>query len=55
MFPDNTHPPIIYPIALTTKASNPEAAVFHGYLRSAKTTAIFEALGFTVFSQSTGN
>ena len=48
MFPDNTHPPIIYPMALTTKAGNPEAAAFHAYLRGAKATAEFEALGFTV-------
>src|SRR5215510_8864369 len=48
IFPDNTHPPIIYPMALTTKANNPDAAAFHAYLRGAKATAEFEALGFTV-------
>src|SRR5262245_29961516 len=55
IFPDNTHPPIIYPIALTTKASNPDAAAFHAYLRDAKATAVFEALGFTVLNQSTAH
>src|SRR5262245_35166209 len=53
IFPDNTHPPIIYPAALTTKASNPDAAAFHAYLRSVKATAVFEAQGFTVLNQST--
>ncbi len=48
IFPDNTYPPIIYPMALTTKASNPDAAAFHAYLRGTKATAAFEALGFTV-------
>src|SRR5262249_49317405 len=43
IFPDNTHPPIIYPVALTTKASNPDAAAFHAYIRSAKAAAVFEA------------
>jgi molybdate transport system substrate-binding protein len=52
IFPDNTHPPIIYPIALTTKASNPEAEAFHAYLRGAKAKTGFEAQGFTVLNQS---
>jgi Bacterial extracellular solute-binding protein len=51
MFPENTHPSIIYPIALTTKASNPDAAAFHAYLRGSKAKAEFEALGFTVLNQ----
>ena len=55
MFPDNTHPPIIYPIALTTKASNPDAAAFHAYLSGAKATARFEALGFRVLNQCTAD
>jgi molybdate transport system substrate-binding protein len=53
-FPDNTHPPIVYPIALTTKASNP-AAAFYAYLRGAKATARFEALGFVVLNRSSIN
>ena len=52
MFPDNTHPPIIYPVALTTKASDPDAAAFHAYLRGAKAKAGFEAQGFTVLNPS---
>jgi hypothetical protein len=43
----------VYPIALTTKASNPDAAAF--YLRGAKATAEFGALGFTVLNQSSTN
>jgi molybdate transport system substrate-binding protein len=54
-FPDNTHPPIVYPMALTTKASNPDAAAFYAYLRDAKATAGFEAQGFTVLNQRSTN
>ena len=54
-FPDNTHPPIVYPMALTTKASNPDAAAFYAYLRSSKATAEFEAQGFTVLNQGSTN
>jgi len=54
-FPDNTHPPIVYPIALTSKASNPDAAAFYAYLRGAKATAEFKALGFVVLNQSSTN
>ena len=49
-FPENTHPPIIYPIALTANATHPDAAAFLAYIRSAKAKPIFEAQGFTVIS-----
>jgi molybdate transport system substrate-binding protein len=54
-FPDNTYPPIVYPIALTTKATNPDAATFYAYLRSVKATAGFEALGFAVLNKNSPN
>jgi molybdate transport system substrate-binding protein len=54
-FPDNTHPAIVYPIALTTKASNPDAAAFYAYLRGAKATEVFQAQGFTVHNQRSTN
>lgn len=47
-FPENTHPPIIYPIALTTDANNPDAAALLAYIKSAKAKLLFEAQGFTV-------
>ena len=49
-FPENTHPPIIYPIALTASATHPDAAAFLAYIRSAKAKPLFEAQGFTVLS-----
>jgi molybdate transport system substrate-binding protein len=47
-FPEDTHPPIIYPIALTANATHPDATVFLAYIRSDKTKPLFEAQGFTV-------
>jgi molybdate transport system substrate-binding protein len=49
-FPENTHPPIIYPIALTASATHPDAAAFLAYLKSAKAKPLFEAQGFFVLS-----
>jgi molybdate transport system substrate-binding protein len=47
-FPEDTHPPIIYPVAVTTVSTNPDAEEFLKYLHSAKATAAFERQGFTV-------
>jgi molybdate transport system substrate-binding protein len=49
-FPEDTHPPIVYPIALTANASNPDAAAFLDYIKSAKAKSLFEAQGFTVLN-----
>ena len=49
-FPEDSHPPIIYPIALTANATHPDAAAFLGYIRSAKAKPLFEAHGFTVLA-----
>jgi molybdate transport system substrate-binding protein len=49
-FPENTHPPIIYPIALTKESTNPDAQAFLNYLRSPAARAAFERQGFTVLA-----
>jgi molybdate transport system substrate-binding protein len=49
-FPEDTHPPIVYPVALTAAASHPDAASFLAYLRSLAARPIFEKQGFTVLS-----
>ena len=46
-FPEDSHPPIIYPVALT-KGAAADAASFLAYLKSAKAKHIFESEGFTV-------
>ena len=49
IFPEDSHPPIIYPIALTANASHPDAAAFLAYIKSNSAKPLFEAEGFTVF------
>lgn len=49
-FPEDSHPPIVYPMALTAGAGNPDAVAFLAYLKSAKARPLFEAHGFTVSS-----
>ncbi|MFZ1106899.1 MAG: molybdate ABC transporter substrate-binding protein [Rhodomicrobium sp.] len=46
-FPADSHPPIIYPIALTRKA-NEAAASFLEAIKSPKAASVFKAQGFTV-------
>ena len=50
-FPEDTHPPIIYPAALTADAKSPDAAAFLDYMKSAKAKPLFEAQGFTVLTK----
>ena len=45
-FPPNSHPPIVYPVALTEKAK-PEADAYFKLLRSATAQVILEKYGFT--------
>jgi molybdate transport system substrate-binding protein len=49
-FASALHPPIIYPAAVTTATSNPEAARFLAFLASATARPIFERYGFTVLN-----
>ncbi len=45
IFPQSSHPPIVYPIALTRRAS-PAASGFLAFLRGAPGQAIFRRFGF---------
>jgi molybdate transport system substrate-binding protein len=47
-FPDNTHPPIIYPIAVVATSTNPGAPDYIAFLKSPAARSIFEKQGFTV-------
>jgi molybdate transport system substrate-binding protein len=49
-FPDNTHPPIVYPAALT-KEAKPLAREFLDYLKSPAAAAVFRKAGFVVLSR----
>jgi molybdate transport system substrate-binding protein len=50
-FPADSHPPIIYPAALTVTAK-PEAAAYLDFLQSPPARAIFEKRGFTFLGKS---
>jgi molybdate transport system substrate-binding protein len=52
IFPQNTHPPIVYPVAVTTEATHADAAAFVTWLRSATARPSFEGQGFTILDQS---
>ncbi len=45
-FPENSHPPIVYPVALTANAK-PDAAKYLAFLRAGTAQVIFERYGFT--------
>ncbi len=50
IFPPDSHPPIVYPMALT-RAASPGAPAFASYLRGAAARALFEAQGFRVLDR----
>lgn len=47
-FPADSHPPIVYPVALTASSTSAEAKAFLAFLSSPDAAKIFEAEGFTV-------
>jgi molybdate transport system substrate-binding protein len=47
-FPEDTHPPIIYPIAILSESKSSDASAYVDYLKSAKAAPFFEKQGFTV-------
>jgi molybdate transport system substrate-binding protein len=46
-FPDDSHPPIVYPAAKIAASDNPAAGAFLAYLRSDRARPFFERQGFT--------
>jgi molybdate transport system substrate-binding protein len=51
-FPEDSHPPIIYPAALIKDSKNADSKAFLDFLRSAKARTAFEKQGFTVLVKS---
>ena len=49
VFPDNSHDPIIYPVAATVNAK-PETIQYLAFLRSAVAKSIFEGYGFAMLA-----
>lgn len=50
-FPESSHTPIVYPVALTKAAKNPDAAAFEAYLHSPEAGTILTAQGFTLLGK----
>jgi molybdate transport system substrate-binding protein len=47
-FPPDSHPPIIYPLAIMAESRHPAAAGLAEFLRSEGAAPVFERFGFTV-------
>lgn len=48
VFPESSHPPIVYPVALVRGRATPTAKAFLEFLRSPDAEAVFKKYGFTV-------
>ena len=49
-FPADSHPPILYPVAMTASSTNPEARAFFDFMRSDKAKPAYEKQGFTMIA-----
>jgi molybdate transport system substrate-binding protein len=50
VFPEDSHPPIIYPVALT-KDAKPDAAQYLAFLRTPDAAAVFQRYGFAILAK----
>lgn len=48
LFPDSSHPPILYPAALVASSVNPDAAAYFKFLQGPEAAAAFRKYGFIV-------
>lgn len=55
IFPEDSHPPIIYPVAQTAGSTDTETPAFLNCLQSSKAKQLFEAQGFTVLAPLVSN
>jgi len=55
IFPADSHPPIVYPVAITTDSKNPKAQEFLDYLSGPQAKPIFEKNGFNVLAARSSN
>jgi molybdate transport system substrate-binding protein len=46
LFPDSSHPPIVYPVALVASSHNPQAGAFLAFIEGPRATAVFHRYGF---------
>ena len=50
IFPEDSHPPIIYPVAQTAESKDKDTPAFLKCLQSAKAGKLFEEQGFTILA-----
>jgi molybdate transport system substrate-binding protein len=50
-FPADSHPPIVYPVAVTKDSANPDAAALLAFLRGPDAQAAFAKQGFTILNR----
>ena len=51
VFPEDSHAPIVYPVAITMDAKSPDAGTFEAYLRSPEAVKILTGQGFTMLGR----
>lgn len=51
-FPEDSHPPIVYPAALLSDAEGEAARAFYDYLTTSEAATIFEQYGFSMISNA---
>jgi len=47
-FPEDSHPPIIYPVAILSESASPASAAYLDFLKSDKAAPFFTEQGFTI-------
>ncbi|WP_082480224.1 MULTISPECIES: molybdate ABC transporter substrate-binding protein [unclassified Rhizobium] len=50
-FPESSHLPIVYPVAILAESRHPDAAAYLDFVRSPAAKPLFEAQGFTVLDK----
>ena len=51
VFPADSHPPILYPVAMIASSTNPEAKAFFDFLQSDAAAPAYRKQGFTIVAQ----
>ena len=50
-FPEDSHAPIVYPVAVTTDSKNPDAGALEAFFHAPESVAILKQQGFTVLAK----
>lgn len=51
LFPEDSHPKIVYPAAATTRGRSPQVSAYMAFLRGAEASAIFRKYGFKTLAR----